>query len=314
MPRDYGPSVHEVAQGQWRGILLQLGLPESCLNGKHGPCPLCNAGTDRFRFDNRQGSGSYICGQCGAGTGIDLAMKFRGWNFQTAAKEVEAICQVHKLPQDRVPVEITPEQARENAKKVWQKTEPITPGSQVDGYLRGRGVGMDDYSESLRFHPMLRASETLSLPAMVARVVDVEGRGATLHRTFLDGHRKADIPSPRKLMPGPLPDGACVRLSGIRSDICLAEGIETALACEKLFQTPCWAVLSTSMMANWIAPEGVESVTICADNDPKYGGQKAAFALAHKLSLKGLDVNVRVPEKPDTDWNDVLLEAEKDDA
>lgn len=305
MPYD-GPSVHDMARGQWRGILLRLGVPDNHLTGRHGSCPFCG-GRDRFRFDNKDGSGSYICGQCGAGSGMDFVMKLKGWDFATAAREVEALLHGHSLPKDEIKPKVTPEDTRRMAWEIWQKSEEIKPGSQADGYLRARGVGMDDYSENLRFVPMLRYSATLSLPAIVAKIVDADGKGASLHRTFIDGHRKADVPNPRMMLPGSLPDGACVRLSGPREEICIAEGIETALACERLFETPCWAVLNTSMMEKWILPSFVRSVTICADNDPKFGGQKAAYTLAHRLLVGSseIEVKVRVPDDRGTDWLDV---------
>lgn len=44
-------------------------------NGKkHQPCPLCG-GSDRFRCDDKNGTGSWICNQCGAGNGYTLVKK-----------------------------------------------------------------------------------------------------------------------------------------------------------------------------------------------------------------------------------------------
>jgi putative DNA primase/helicase len=60
----------ERARFRWREILPQLGVETRYLTNKHGPCPICRKGRDRFRFDDRDGSGSYICSQCGAGSGI----------------------------------------------------------------------------------------------------------------------------------------------------------------------------------------------------------------------------------------------------
>ena len=46
-------------QGQWPSILEKLGIDASYLKNKHGPCPACG-GTDRFRFDNKMGSGTFF--------------------------------------------------------------------------------------------------------------------------------------------------------------------------------------------------------------------------------------------------------------
>lgn len=42
------------------------------LSGKHGPCPWCK-GRDRFRVDDKDMSGSFICNQCGEGTRFEFA-------------------------------------------------------------------------------------------------------------------------------------------------------------------------------------------------------------------------------------------------
>src|SRR5439155_22198569 len=74
-------STIERAKGRWPGILAALGIPANALTGKHGPCPMCG-GKDRFRFSDNDGSGDYICSQCGAGYGMRLLEKFHGWDFK----------------------------------------------------------------------------------------------------------------------------------------------------------------------------------------------------------------------------------------
>jgi putative DNA primase/helicase len=58
----------ERARHRWREILPQLGIETRFLQNKHGPSPLCG-GKDRFRFDDRDGTGSYYCNQCGPALG-----------------------------------------------------------------------------------------------------------------------------------------------------------------------------------------------------------------------------------------------------
>jgi putative DNA primase/helicase len=85
------------ARGRWPEILAALaGLSEAELRDRHQPCPLCG-GTDRYRFDDKDGSGSWFCNQCGgkdqrggAGSGMDLLMRRQGWSFVEAARQVEA--------------------------------------------------------------------------------------------------------------------------------------------------------------------------------------------------------------------------------
>ena len=59
----------ERARGRWREILPLFGIAPHFLVNKHGPCPICG-GKDRFRFDDKDGSGSYFCNVCRAGNGV----------------------------------------------------------------------------------------------------------------------------------------------------------------------------------------------------------------------------------------------------
>ena len=38
---------------------------------RHQACPVCG-GSDRFRFDDKEGRGTWFCNQCGAGDGLKL--------------------------------------------------------------------------------------------------------------------------------------------------------------------------------------------------------------------------------------------------
>jgi len=79
-------AVKKVAAGQWERVLSSLGIHVPA-NGKHGPCPGCG-GHDRFRFDNKDGGGSFICGQGGEGTlsgdGFNLVQHVRHCNAADA--------------------------------------------------------------------------------------------------------------------------------------------------------------------------------------------------------------------------------------
>jgi putative DNA primase/helicase len=69
------------ARGRWPEILSALGIGISFLKNKHGPCPLCG-GKDRFRFDNKDRTGSYFCNQCGSGSGIVMLRKLHDWDHK----------------------------------------------------------------------------------------------------------------------------------------------------------------------------------------------------------------------------------------
>ena len=294
----------EAARGRWRGILASLGMPESFLTGKHGPCPICGEGTDRFRFDDKEGRGSWICTRCGAGDGMALAMRFTGLGFADAASKIDEIIRNVKPTISAPKREMTDAERTGALRALWAETKPAAEGDLLHAYLASRGIDVD-VPDDLRFAPKVRDGDGGVRPAMVAMVRDGAGKPVTLHRTFLrpDGSGKAEMRSPRKLMPGSVPEGSAVRLGHARDELGIAEGIETALAASMLFEMPVWSTVSTALMASWSPPAGVSKVIIFADVDTAYGGQAAAYTLAHRITSK-VEVVVKLPKAPG-DWNDV---------
>ena len=309
----YHEKTYLAARGKWRGILSQLGVPESYLSRdrfgkpKSGPCPFCNAGEDRFTFDDKDGSGSFICRHCGAGMGLDFVMRFTGLGYADAASRVDAILGNVKPDSGPQRTEMTEEQQRNICTALWRETKAAAPGDVLTRYLASRGI--PECPANLRFHPALRDGEGGIRPCMVAKIDSPDGAGVSLHRTFLrpDGGAKAEMERPRKLMPGSLPDGSCVRLGAISTEIGIAEGIETALAASALYGLPVWAGISAQNMIKWLPPEGVEHVTVFGDADDSYTGQAAAYTLARRIKQRGIDVVVKLPPALGWDWNDFLL-------
>jgi putative DNA primase/helicase len=158
----------------------------------------------------------------------------------------------------------------------------------------------------LRFIERCRAPDGVPRPALLALVSDPEGRPMTIHRTFLGPSGKADMEHPRALMPGPLADGAAIRLFPLTGGILgIAEGIETAFAAADRFGIPVWSAINATMLAKWTPPPQVREVWVFGDNDAKFGGQAAAFTLAHRLAGRlGLRVQVHVPRVTGHDWAD----------
>lgn len=309
------------ARGKWRGILMQLGVPETALQDRHGPCPMCG-GVDRFRFDNREGSGSYICGQCGAGTGLKLAMEFTGMGFADCAARIDGIVGNVKYRDPPAKPEMSDEDRKRLLRETVAGTKPISPGDLADRYLTSRHLGVGEYPKALRFAPSMRDGDGGVRPCMVALVgvhgeADERGRQryCSLHRTFLrpDGLAKAEMASPRKLMPGSLPDGACVMLSDWpgHGAIGIAEGIETAMSASALFEMPVWAAINSAMLEKWSPPEGADEVVVFGDHDPKLGGHAAAYALAHRLLVKNIQTTVKIPDRVGDDWADELTKMQE---
>lgn len=86
--------VRAAAARQWPAILSALGgIDPDLLDGEHHPCPKPGCGgTDRFRFTNRNDSGSCLCNQCFNGSqasdGFAALQWLTGWKFVDALKAV----------------------------------------------------------------------------------------------------------------------------------------------------------------------------------------------------------------------------------
>lgn len=295
----------DIGRGKWATMLPQLGVDRSFLSGKHGPCPMCG-GKDRWRFDDKEGRGTWFCTNCGSGDGFHLVMLINDWEFREARQRVEDLASgVTRAP---TPPPMTEEARRQSLRDLWVQSRVTVRGDVVDQYLTGRGVGLRDYPFDLRTIHEARA-ERKEVAVMLALVRAPTGEGATLHRTFLrpDGSGKADVSTPRKLMPGEVTKGSAIRLSPapVGGVLGVAEGIETALAARKLFGVPVWSAMNARMLEQFVWPTELKTLRVFADRDPKFGGQAAAYALAHRAACAGLTVTVEMPET-DGDWLDVL--------
>ncbi|HDU4779274.1 TPA: toprim domain-containing protein [Klebsiella aerogenes] len=76
------------ACGHWPRILPALGV--KVIKNRHQACPVCG-GSDRFRFDDKEGRGTWFCNQCGAGDGLKLVEKVFGVTPSEAAGKVNAV-------------------------------------------------------------------------------------------------------------------------------------------------------------------------------------------------------------------------------
>lgn len=293
----------EAANGKWRGILKHFGLSDNQLRNVHQSCPLCG-GTDRYRYDDKDGSGSYYCSGCGAGNGFDLLMKFSGMDFKTAAKKVDEIVgNVDKEDQIKKPA------SDKRVRMILEGCRPITRDDPAGMYLQSRSLPV---SRLLMFNPKVSYFEDGkiygSFPAMVARMHNHENKLCLLHVTYLDSDgKKAAVSSVKKYTQSiDRTEGAHIRLTSLHEEIGIAEGIETALAVMKLYKVPCWASGSANFMESFKLPEGVKSVTVYADNDENFRGQAAAYNLANSIAVRQRGIARVVLPEIIGDFADVL--------
>lgn len=299
------PKTADRAVGRWPGILHQLGVDPRYLRNKHGPCPICG-GKDRYRFDDKDGRGTWFCSHCGSGDGFALLCRIYNWNFGEVAKEVDRV--VGAVPRGPINQERTEADKLVALYDAWKASRPVIKGDPVWTYLNKR-TGIEIVPADIRFHPALQYFDDGAMlgtfPAMLALLRYPDGTGASLHRTYLNlNGGKANVPEPKKAMPGKRLNTAAVRLLPIGRHIGIAEGIETALAATRRFGVPVWAATNATLLADWVPPEGVKRVLIAGDNDANYTGQAAAYALAQRLARNGCKVEIQIPEMEGKDWAD----------
>lgn len=321
--------VRDLALNHWSEILMAAGIGKDFLRNKHGPCPVCG-GKDRYRFDDKEGSGSYFCGNPhhGSGDGFKLLMSYRECNFAEAAqfvrdyfgeRPVEAVKHTPKPTQKPDDVRI-----RASLEKVAQACSRVLPGDAVWRYLKGtRGLDLPAIPRAIKLHPSLgyyeegdegRMVKVGEYPAMIAVVSGADGRPVTMHRTYLTSvGKQAPVEHRKKLMTGFGAKGGAIRLYPADKVLAVAEGIETALAVHCLTGYPVWATVSSTLMQSLEVPQYVEHLLIFADNDHpdqrgRRAGQEAAEILKNRMVKEGRKVTVVLPQKTGTDFCDVWNE------
>lgn len=331
-------SVMTAACGRWRELLEAEGAVLPPRPFQHGPCPYCG-GKDRFRFDDKDGEGTWICNQCGAGTGMTLFMRLTGWNFPKALSELAYRLQVPMYGNTNNSRARTPGSQPSNPEPsvnrcAWrqfrklQETARSIVGTPVEKYLANRGLAglrLNDSGPELLFQPELEYWQGCNLigryPAMLAPVRNLAGELVTFHRTYLsDAGRKAPVANPKKLLTNPrrgASRGCAIRLYPPDKDgrLALAEGVETALGVTLATGLPCWATINAGGLERVQLPQFVREVYIMADKDRSGTGQQAAQNAAAHFVEEGRQVRICLPKHPipdgakSIDWLDVYNRA-----
>jgi putative DNA primase/helicase len=315
--------VMTAASGRWRDILEVLaGLQAEQLSNRHQPCPACG-GRDRYRFDDRDGNGSWFCNQCGGkdhlgggGTGMDLLMRVRSWSFRQACEEVERYLGVEAQGNGRHRPQVVSASNGASGKllaatgfpghasRPWRQPE-VPPADAAPPELERGAIAQWCY----------RDASGASLFWIQRLCPGRSARKGFLHRVWLDGdwHRPSRRDPFSCEWPAPRPLYGLPRLAQRPyAPVLVVEGEGTADAAALLF--PEHVVISWANGTNAIGktdwqPLAGRAVTLWPDADAP--GRKAMARLAALLHEQGCRVALLDPpadlpqgwDLADADWS-----------
>ncbi len=271
-----------IANGRWESTLNSLGviIPE---NKKPGACPCCG-GKDRFRFDDKESRGTFICNQCGAGDGFTLVSRALSLSIKDAANVISNVVGASKpLPFKKVAL---PDYAKAAAKAQYILDKSILATEHP--YLTRKGIkahGIHISSKGDLVIPILSGEHLSSL-----QFISPDGS----KRMLGGGKVKGCYGSIGELIPKD-------------NLVLLCEGYATAATlCEclgrKVFY--CFNANNLYSVAKHLVQERELNPVICADNDAhleyNIGVEKASEAVRDLILLAVVPDDVG-------DFNDLML-------
>jgi len=312
-----------------RGILETL---KKSGNGNFaGPCPNCG-GRDRFGVNLSKGNGGvFNCRGCLAsgGDAISLVMFLDGCSFvravevlagpppdgrgetedQRREREQRRIERRERLEREKIEREAREAEELQNrlcyCDALWRETVPLPP--QAIAYFAERRIDINAVPDqgSLRFHAQC-PFDGLTLPCILARFTD-----AVTNATGGIWRRPMTREKPKSL--GPIRRHV-IRLwpdEYVELGLCLGEGIETTLSAalgfphRRTLLQPAWAAGCADNLRNFPVLDGIEFLTVFADNDESGTGQEAAITCAQRWMEADREAEVLTPTLIG-DFNDLL--------
>ncbi|EJO9862515.1 toprim domain-containing protein [Salmonella enterica] len=286
------------ACGHWPRILPALGV--TVIKNRHQACPVCG-GSDRFRFDDKEGRGTWFCNQCGAGDGLKLVEKVFGVTPSEAAGKVNAI--TGNLPPVAPAVTAAAEAETEAdrkaaaalAAKLTEKARPATGNA----YLTRKGFPGRECLTLTTLHKT--GGVTYRAGDVVVPLYDDSGALVNVQLINADGLKRT--------LKGGQVKGACHILDGKKEAgkrLWIAEGYATALTVHHLTGETVMVALSSVNLLSLASLARHKypacRIVIAADRDLNGDGQTKASAAAE--SCEGVAALPPVFG----DWNDAYTQ------
>ena len=286
------------ACGHWPRILPALGV--KVIKNRHQSCPVCG-GSDRFRFDDKEGRGTWFCNQCGAGDGLKLVEKVFGMTASEAAGKVDAV--TGNLPPVTPEViavaEAETEADRKAAAALAVRLMENTRPASGNAYLTRKGFPD-------RECPVLSATHktggvTFRAGDVVVPLYDDTGALVNLQLISSDGLKRT--------LKGGQVKGACHVIEGKKQTgkrLWIAEGYATALTVHHLTGETVMVALSSVNLLSLASlvrqKHPACQIVLAADRDLNGDGQNKAAAAA------GACEGVVALPPVFGDWNDAFMQ------
>lgn len=286
------------ACGHWPRILPALGV--KVIKNRHQACPVCG-GSDRFRFDDKEGRGTWFCNQCGAGDGLKLVEKVFGVTASEAAGKVNAV--TGNLPPVAPEViaaaeaetEADRQAAAALAVRLMEKTRPASGNA----YLTRKGFPDRECPVLSSMHKT--GGVTFRAGDVVVPLYDDTGALVNLQLINAEGLKRT--------LKGGQVKGACHVIEGKKQAgkrLWIAEGYATALTVHHLTGETVMVALSSVNLLSLASLARQKSpacqIVLAADRDLNGDGQSKAVAAADVC-----EGNVALPPVFG-DWNDAFIQ------
>ncbi|OSZ08085.1 DNA primase [Klebsiella variicola] len=286
------------ACGHWPRILPALGM--KVIKNRHQACPMCG-GADRFRFDDKEGRGTWFCNQCGAGDGLKLVEKVFGISASEAAGKVNAV--TGNLPPVSPEVMAAAEAETEADRKaaaalavrLLEKTRPTTGNA----YLTRKGF------PALECLTLSTSHKTGGVAYHAGDVVVplYDGTGALVNLQLINADGL------KRTLKGGQVKGACHLIDGQKQAgkrLWIAEGYATALSVHHLTGETVMVALSSVNLLSLASLARQKhpacQIVLAADRDLNGDGQSKAAVAAD--ACEGV---VALPPVFG-DWNDAFMQ------
>ncbi|MBT2064947.1 toprim domain-containing protein [Enterobacter hormaechei subsp. xiangfangensis] len=285
------------ACGHWPRILPALGV--KVIKNRHQACPVCG-GSDRFRFDDKEGRGTWFCNQCGAGDGLKLVEKVFGMTASEAAGKVNAVTgnlspvAPEMIAAAEAGTETDRKAAAALAVRLMEKTRPASGNA----YLTRKGFPALECLTLTAMHKT--GGVTFRAGDVVVPLYDDTGALVNLQLINSEGLKRT--------LKGGQVKGACHVIEGKKQAgkrLWIAEGYATALTVHHLTGETVMVALSSVNLLSLASLVRQKypacQIVLAADRDLSGDGQSKAAAAAD--ACEGV---VALPPVFG-DWNDAMM-------